>query len=434
MTFVRGIGRWTMTALVINCIIGGGIFGLPGELTRLLGRASPIAMIAAALGMGILIACFAEVASQFSDAGGAYLYTRAAFGSFISTQIGWMQLLSVVSGPAALATLFVEYLGTLLPRPLETWERVLVMAVLLAIPAVANYRGVKTGATLSNLTTVAKLTPLLLLVWLGVGRFAHQPQIIHTAEIASPGISNWMRAMVFAIFAFSGWEDSVIPTGEIKEPRRTIPFGLGSALLVSAAVYTLLQFITVATIGTKVSDASLAETASVLLGANGARFVTVAALISIYGYITGEMLNGPRLVYALGAHGEFPKIFARIHPRFHTPAVGIPLYATIAFLLAASGKFLWLVAIGSGAGIVLYGMICAAMIRLRRSHPKADAFRVPFGPAFSVVGIAICVGLLTGLQRSEVLLMCVPVVIAGCNWLLTKRRLRASGPESVLAA
>src|SRR5208282_4258890 len=110
--------------------------------------------------------------------------------------------------------------------------------------------------------------------------------------------------------------DSVVPSGEIKEPRRTIPFALGTALLSCAVIYTLLQFITVATIGGKVTGAPLAETASVLLGTNGAKFVTIAALISIYGWITGSMLNGPRLIYALGAHGDFPSMFARIHPRF----------------------------------------------------------------------------------------------------------------------
>src|SRR5262249_59557422 len=120
MALVRSIGRWAMTALVINCIIGGGIFGLPGELTRLLGRASPIAMILAALGMAVILLCFAEVASQFSEPGGAYLYVRTAFGRFAGMQISWFDLLNMVGTVAALANLFVDYLATFFPAALTS--------------------------------------------------------------------------------------------------------------------------------------------------------------------------------------------------------------------------------------------------------------------------------------------------------------------------
>src|SRR6516225_4151490 len=123
MAFVRSIGRWTMTALVINCTIGGGIFGLPGEVTRLLGRAGPFAWVFAALGMAVIIACSTEVASQFSDPGGPYLYVRTVFGRFMGLQIGWFHLLVVTGAMAAITNLFVNYLPTLLPRTLNNWER-----------------------------------------------------------------------------------------------------------------------------------------------------------------------------------------------------------------------------------------------------------------------------------------------------------------------
>src|SRR6266571_1048914 len=123
-----------MTALVINCIIGAGIFGLPGELTRLLGRASPIAMIFAAMGVAVIMACVAEVASQFSEPGGPYLYIRTAFGPLLGMQIGWLELLSVIVGLAALTNLFVNYLAAFLPQPLNAWERGSLIALVIAIP------------------------------------------------------------------------------------------------------------------------------------------------------------------------------------------------------------------------------------------------------------------------------------------------------------
>src|SRR5262249_22039831 len=123
MTLVRSIGRWTMTALVINGMIGSSIFALPGVLNRLLGRASPFAVIFAAVAMAIIMACIAEVASQFSEPGGAYLYTRTAFGRFVGMQIGWFFLLAVVGTVAVCANLFVNYLAPCLPWMLNAWEQ-----------------------------------------------------------------------------------------------------------------------------------------------------------------------------------------------------------------------------------------------------------------------------------------------------------------------
>ena len=411
-----------MTALVINSIIGSGIFGLPGELTRLLGRASPFAMIFAALGMGLIIACAAEVASQFSEPGGTYLYVRTAFGRFLGMQFAWIEMLSLMGGVAAVSNLFVSYLSVFLPWPENAWRRGLFLAAAVAIPTVVNYLGVRRGSNLSNLMTIAKVSPLVLLILFGVARFARQPQMLHASEIASPGLSNWVSAMVLLVFAFGGWEDVILATGETKDPRRTIPFGLGAGLFVCAAIYMLLQFITVATIGGKLTDRPLSETASVLLGPGGAAFITVAVLISTYGWISGTMLYGPRLAYSLAAEGDFPAVFAKLHPRFQTPAVAILFFALASWVLASSGTFLWLVTLSSGTILVMYAGICASLIRLRKLRPNAEALRIPFGPALSLVGLAIAVWLMTGLQRRELLLMGITSLIAIANWLWARRQ------------
>ena len=421
MAFVRSIGRWAMAALVINCIIGSGIFGLPSELTRLLGRASPFAMIFATLGMAVIMACIAEVASQFSEPGGAYLYVRTAFGHFLGMQIGWFDLLAVTGGLAAVSSLFLSYFTAFLPWSLSSWERAALLAILMAIPTVLNYRGVRNGANLSSVMTVAKLSPLVLLVLFGVVRFAREPQVISASEIASPGFSNWMSAMALLVFAFGGWEDGLIATGEVREPRRTIPFGLGTGLVACAALYMLLQFITVATIGDKTTGRPLADVASVLLGRRGATFVTLAALISMYGWISAAMLYGPRLAYSLAAQGDFPSVFARLHPRFHTPSVSILFSAFTGWILASSGTFLWIVALSSGSMIIMYAGICASLIRLRKLRPNADALRIPFGPFLSILAIAISLLLMTGLKRRELLWMCVTALIATANWLWARR-------------
>jgi amino acid transporter len=421
MAFVQSIGRWTMTALVINSIIGSGIFALPGELHRLLGRASPFAVIFAAMAMAIIMTCVTEVASQFSEPGGAYLYTRTAFGRFVGMQIGWFFLLAVVGGVAVCADLFVDYLAPFLPWTLNAWERGLAMALLIAIPTAANYCGVRNGANLSSLMTLAKLSPLALFIVFGVAHFAHQPQMIHASEIVSPGWSNWVRAVVLLMFPFAGWEESLIPTGEVREPRRTIPFALATGLITCAAVYTLLQFITVVTVGLNATERPLAQTASVLLGGGGATLVSIAIMLATYGYISANLLNDSRLVYSLAAEGDFPTVLARMHPRFHTPAVAIIVYAFTGWTLAVSGTFQFVLALSAGATVVCYAGMCASLIRLRKLRPNVDALRIPMGSVLSIVAVAIALGLMTGLKRRELLLMCVTALIAAANWLWARR-------------
>jgi amino acid transporter len=420
MPLVRSIGRWTMTALVINTIIGSGVFGLPAELTRLLGRASPFAIIVGALGVAIIMACMVEVASQFSEPGGPYHYVRTTFGPFFGIQIGWFHLLSIIGAVAAVAHLFMDYLVTFVP--LSTLERDLLLAILFAIPAVTNHFGVRAGANLSNIMTVAKLSPLALLIVFGVGRLVHQPQTIHASELLSPGLSNWVRAFIFLIFLYGGWEDTLIVAGEVKEPRRTIPFGLLLGLLVCTGFYILLQFITIAAIGTNVSERPLAAVASVLIGRSGAAVVAIAAMVSTYGWVSASLLNAPRLIYSFAAQGDFPGVFEKLHPRYQTPTAGIILFALTGWLLAVSGTFLWIVALSAASMIIYYAATCACLGRLRKLHPRADAFRVPFGRTLSMVAIGIALLLMTGLHTSEALLMCVTSLIATANWLLVRRR------------
>jgi APA family basic amino acid/polyamine antiporter len=420
MPLVRSIGRWTMTALVINTIIGSGVFGLPAELTRLLGRASPFAIILGALGVAIIMACMAEVASQFSEPGGPYHYVRTTFGPFFGIQIGWFHLLSIIGAIAAVSHLFMDYLVTFVS--LSTVERDLMLAILIAIPAITNYFGVRAGAALSNVLTIAKLSPLALLILFGISRLIHQTQMIHASELLSPGLSNWVRALVFLIFLYGGWEDTLIVAGEVKEPRRTIPFGLLIGLLICTGFYILLQFITLAAIDTNMSERPLAAAASVLMGRSGAEVVALAAMVSTYGWVSASLLNAPRLVYSFAAEGDFPGIFAKLDPRYHTPAAGIILFALTGWLLAVSGTFLRIVALSAASMIVYYAATCACLGRLRKLHPQADAFRVPFGRTLSMVAVGIALLLLTGLHSTEALLMCVTALIATANWLLVRRR------------
>jgi basic amino acid/polyamine antiporter, APA family len=420
--FVRSIGRWALAGLVINCIIGSGIFGIPSELIKRLGRASPLAMIAAGLAMATIMACYAEVASQFAEPGGSYLYVRTAFGRFAGLQIGWFDLLSGLGGAAASANLFVTYVAGMFPQTGHGFGRAAVLTGLIAIPVAANYRGARAGANVSSVLTVAKLTPLGILIALGLWRSGHAVQMIHSAEITSPGWKPWVEALLLVSFAYEGFEDAVVPAGEVKDPRRSVPFAIGTGLIVCMAAYTLLQFITAATLGGRATDQPLGEVAAVLLGPGGQTFMAIAVMLSAYGYISASILNAPRLASAFAENGDGREWLGKLHPRFHTPALAIVVYGALLWVLAMTGTFLWALAIAVGASTIYYAGVCASLIRLRRMRPKADALRIPWGPVWAVAGIAFSLLLLTQMDLREGLLMLVTAGIAAANWWWARRR------------
>lgn len=420
MPFARSLGRWAMTALVINCIVGSGIFGIPSELAQLVGWWSPLAMVAGGLAQIPMIASSAEVASQFSEPGGAYLYARTAYGPFAAIQVGWFSLMAPLAGVAANADLFVTYLSGILPVTASGVGRAAALAVLVGLPTIANYVGVRRGGRFSSFLVLAKISPMLILIALGLTRAVLDGTPPPSVGATTTGWSGWIGALLLLTFTYGGYEDALVPAGEVKDPKRTMGFALGMGLLACTLLYTLLQMVTVSTIGLSHSDRPLAEVASVLMGANGAIFVSVAAMLSTYGNVSAGVLTAPRLAYSLAAHGEFPTFLSRLHPRYDTPALSIVFFSVLVWVLAVTGTFLWALALSAGSMMVVYAATCGALIRLRALKPDANAVRVPFGPALASIGILIACALLTQLKLSEWLLMLLTCAVGVAHWYWLK--------------
>src|SRR5882672_1095104 len=417
---VRAMGRWTLTPLVINSIIGSGIFGLPSVVAGYIGKQSPLAYLLAAAGIGVVIACFAEVSSQFGAAGGPYLYARAAFGRFLGIEIGWLLLLVRLTAAAAAANLFSNYLAEFWPAVQEPIPRLFVLTLLIGLIAVVNIRGVKSGAVTSNLFTVAKLTTLILFAIAG-GIFllrAHPPIPAQLQSGASVPVRNWLEAVLVLLFAYGGFEGAVIPMAEAKDPQHDAPFSLFVALGVVTLLFCAIQYVVVALLpGSAFRDRPLAAAARQFGGTTSAALISAGALISVYGYLTAQMLHTPRLAFALGEKGDFPRFFARIHPKYQTPHLSILVYAGIVWCLAATGSFTWNVYLSSVGRLFIYGFTCAALPVLRRRDPRAHAYRLPAGNLFAVLGLLFVFLLVSRVTRSEAIALMITVAIAFVNWL-----------------
>jgi APA family basic amino acid/polyamine antiporter len=415
---VRAIGRWTLAGLVLNATIGSGIFGLPSVVSGYVGRAGPWAYLLAAAGVGVIMACFAEVGSRFREAGGPYLYAREAFGRFAGIQVAWVAWLVRLTAAAANANLFVIYLAEFWPAASQRLPRLLVLTVLVGFLAAVNYRGVKSGARVSNFFIVAKLVPLVLFALLGLIFFrAGAP-----TSPASMGSGAWLDAVLVLVFAYGGFEAALFPMGEAKDPRRDVPFALFTGLAVMTVLYTLIQIGVQAGLTTpQTTDRPLATAAAAIVGTWGAAFMTFGALISVYGYLGSMMLNAPRLTFALAERADFPRFFGRVHARYRTPHVSIVLFAAMVWGLAVAGTFRWNVMLSAVARLFTYAPTCVAVFALRRKHPDQAAFLMPAGKWIAALGVAFSLLLVTRMGWSELMIVAVTLAVAFLNWLWARR-------------
>ena len=419
---IRAIGRWSLAALVVNSIIGSGVFGLPSVIAGLLGPASPWAVLLAGATIGIIMACFAEVASQFSESGGPYLYARVALGRFVGIQTGWMLWLAQMAAPAANANLFVIYVGEFWPQAKEPLPRFVILTLLIGMLTLVNYRGVRAGARISDVFTLAKLVPLGIVI-VGGALFLIGS---HRATVVMPSLANdhnWLKAILLLVFAYGGFETALTPMGEAKDPQHDVAFSLFAALATCTVAYTLIQWVVVGALADPAhSDRPLADVARLLMGRGGAALVAVGALISLYGYVSAKVLAVPRVTFALSENGDLPPVFGAVHPRFRTPYVSILIFSLFTWLLAVSASFAWNVTLSAVARLFYYAAACAALPALRGKQLGAASFRLPAGNFFAVLGILICLVLLTQVDRSGSLILLATVAVAALNWLAVRHR------------
>jgi len=195
-----------------------------------------------------------------------------------------------------------------------------------------------------------------------------------------------------------------VPMAEARDPRRNVPFALYLALATTAALFCAIQYVVVRILPAAAqTDRPLAEAARLLWGSAGAGLISIGALISVYGYLSAQMLHVPRLTFALAERGDFPRIFARIHRRFRTPDISILIFAVIVLGLAQAGNFKWNVLLSSVGRLFVYGSTCASLPVLRRKRPDAQAHRLVAGNGFAALGILFVAALASRMNRDEAL-------------------------------
>ncbi|HVE79477.1 MAG TPA: amino acid permease [Gemmatimonadaceae bacterium] len=398
----RELGLASATLLVIGGIIGSGIFFTPAETARGLPTGTLVMLVWAAGGVVALAGAltYAELGAMMPDAGGAYVYIRAAFGALPAFLCGWMTLASIASGAtAAVAMSFASYLGRFLDLT-PVGGALPVAAATIALVGLTNWFGVRPGVAVQNVCTVAKVAAIAALVVGGAlaWRLLGAPPSVPAAPPPPPIIPGMAAAFVAVLFTIGGWQQMNMVAGEVRDPDRNIPRALAVGIGVVIACYLGVTAVALRALGRDGLAASAgvaADTAARIAGEAGAAAVTVAVMVSIFGFLNVVVLATPRMFYAMARDGAFFPGAARVHPRWGTPHWSIAILCgwSIALLLLTRGEIGALLSGVVFADWIFFGLGAASVFVLRRRLPDADRpYRVvgyPVVPGFFVAAAAV---------------------------------------------
>jgi APA family basic amino acid/polyamine antiporter len=360
----RDIGFFGSAFLSFNGVVGAGIFALPEKLYSQFGAFSPFLFPLFGLLVLIIAIPFARMAALHPVSGGPVVYA-AAFGKTAAFQAGWIYYVARAAALAANTTVLVTYLARWMPGLADPLPRAAVILVVCGLLTAINIVGVKRAVRFLDALTLLKAAPLILVAILGL--------VATGGAIEPPGppppLTQLEAAALLILYAFVGFENSVVPAGETADAKRTIPRALIATIVATACLYFLVQlsYVTVMEPG-QGGDAPMIAFGAALMGPAGAVLLTAAAVFSLLGNISGGMTGSTRTTYAMGRDGLLPGWFGRVSERYATPANSILFMGGLIALLALSGSFVWLAVMSTLARMIVYSMSIAALPKASRGE------------------------------------------------------------------
>lgn len=419
---VRAVGVFGLAASIFNVTVGGGIFRLPSGAAAAAGTAAPFVYLICAAVIGCVVLCFAEAGSRVPLTGGPYAYVEAVFGPYIGFLAGVLLWMIGTTAVAGVASAFAEGLATLVGMP--GIRNPIIVATFVGL-ALINIRGVKQGTRLIVVLSVAKLLPLL--VFVGVGVFFIQPSNLAVGEMPPP--ASLARAAIILIFAFSGCESALVPSGEVQNPARTVPRALAIAMIGVTVLYLAVHLVAEGLLGDRlatVKTAPLAFAAEQFMGSPGRLLLLVGATISMLGYVSGMTLAVPRALWKFAQDGLLPPAIGAIHSTYRTPHVAIIVQTSFVGLLALFNSFEQLAVISNLAALLLYAACAVATMILRKRGVRQEGavpFSVPGGPVIPVVTVLLIGWLLTSITTAEWTVLGATLAVASLIFVIARRTL-----------
>jgi amino acid transporter len=419
------IGVPGLSAAIFNITIGAAIFVLPAHMAAALGAAAPLAYGVCVVATVLVALCIAEAGSRVARSGGPHAFVQSAFGPYVGYLCGVLLWVGVTLAMAAVGTVFVDALGTLVPALSGTAPRAAVLVVMFAVLAVVNVRGADWGSRLSGISTIAKVVPLLAFVVLGLPHVSGANLSIPTL----PSIAKIGEAGLLLMFAFFGMESALQVSGEVLNPARAVPRAIALALLGVGFLYVSVQLVAQGVLGARLAapetaKAPLAVAAAEFAGSAGSRLILIGMIVSTFGFMTGMMLSTPRTLFAVASDGYLPGFLAAVHPVHRTPYVAIAIQGAIVCVIALTGTYVKLAIMADVLILLVYLACCLAAWRLRRRAVAAEGapFLMPAGAVVPWLAAALIVGLLARATAPAWLLTGSVVAIASLGFFAARQR------------
>ncbi len=428
----RALGRWDLTAIGINQVIGGAIFLMPAPVAAQLGGWSVVGFALAGLASLLVALCFAEVSSRFESTGGPSLYARAAFGRFAGFEVGWMQWFTRVASQASVVNGLALAVGFYWHTFNGGAGRVLLITSLMLVLTWINVRGVRQSSLAVNFLTIGKLLPLGIFIAIGLFHVNYS-RVVPSASLS---LGQAGAGALLLMYVFGGYDVVPVAAGEAKEPRRHVPFALVMTILGVTAVMVLAQTVAQGTVPDIArSSTPLADSALAFIGSGGALMIGVGSVISMTGHNAGAVLSGSRMLFALAENRDLPGWFARIHPRFRTPANCVLVTSAVALALALSGTFEKLATASAVSRLVPYAAACGSTLMLRRARfaavVKPATFVIPFGPVVPLLGLLVSIAIISGATWKQALGAVSALVVGAALFAVGSAQRWRSRSESV---
>lgn len=419
----RVLGLFDAVCIVIGAIIGVGIFFSPSKTAGVVtGSGEALAAWAVA---GFIAMCgaltFAELGGRYNGNGAQYEILRDAYGPLPAFLYVFCNATAIQTGAiGVIATVCIDHVFAAAGRAQPPLSVTLPAACVLVVGLMAaNILGVRWGSRIANATVAAKVLTLLAITGMALWHTGDPPEAPAPPR-ATGGMVGILSALVFAFFAYGGWQHALWIAGEVREPRRNLPRAIIIGVVCVVAVYLLANWAYLRLLGhagVAASKTLAADAAGAVIGPTGGRIIAGAVALSAFGVLNAQLLAGPRLIYGMAVDGRFFPVFARLSPRFGTPVAAILLLGLLSILLLVLAGPSAVDLLGTGAVFidgVFFGLTGLALILIRRASGAPEGYRVPLYPLVPLLFVLGELGLLTGAMLNPHTLN---VSVIGVAWI-----------------
>jgi APA family basic amino acid/polyamine antiporter len=420
----RTIGLWGLSANIINTVVGAGIFVIPGIVAAGLGSASIFAYLFCGVLIILIMLCFAEVGSKITHPGGAYAYIEDTFGKFAGFIAAILFLIATISSDAAIANALIDIIGSFFSIFQIKLVKILFFMIIFSGLAFINIKGTKKGSQFVMMITFIKIIPLLVIVLIGFKDI----EIINLYWETIPPLKDLGETSLILFFAFVGAESGLSISGEVINPKSTIPRAIFLSVFGVLILYILIQTVAQGILGDALAlyqENPLGELAKSIFGPVGLTLITIGAAVSMFGTLSSEIFGMPRVLFSAAKDKIIPiEILSSVHKKYVTPYVAIIVYSAFGFLFASFGGFKQLAIMSSAAILIIYLGVALAVIKLRRKEgtlSKRETFRIPGGYTVPMLSVVIILLFLSNLTKNEMITSAVFIGILSIIYVVIKK-------------